>query len=227
LSFVLYIIWCIVLYLDSIKVIIIIPVFYIDSISSLAQFLTLLLSQQDHQLSATSARSLIICSRIILSWTRLILLHLVHSSFVYMRSSFRRIKRMRKCLSRIARQKTRDFHQRRDERCVNFFNDEHVRWFFCFWIFDYWMSVYFLTMKLVTYWSHWLTSKLLTIHSLMKWLRRLFVISCKSSLWLWSRWSQFENSTIIMLRNSLLMSFIQIWLFKIIWLTQLLCWSLD
>jgi len=34
---------------------------------------------------------------------------------------------MRKCLSRIARQKTRDFHQRRDEKCVNFFNNEHVK----------------------------------------------------------------------------------------------------
>jgi len=39
LSFVLYITWCIVLYLDPIKVIII-PVFYIDSTSSLAQSLT-------------------------------------------------------------------------------------------------------------------------------------------------------------------------------------------
>ncbi len=28
-------------------------------------------------------------------------------------------------------------------------------------------------------------------------------------------------------KNSLFMSSIQIWLFKIIWLTQLLCWSLD
>ncbi len=39
MSFILYIIWCIVLYLDFIKVIII-PVFYINSIFSLAQFLT-------------------------------------------------------------------------------------------------------------------------------------------------------------------------------------------
>ncbi len=37
------------------------------------------------------------------------------------------------------RQKTSDFHQRRDERCVNFFNNEFIRWSFCLEIFDYWM----------------------------------------------------------------------------------------
>jgi len=45
-----------------------------------------------------------------------------------MKSLFQRIKRMRKCLlSKIARQKTRDFHQRCNEKDVNFFNDEHVK----------------------------------------------------------------------------------------------------
>jgi len=45
-----------------------------------------------------------------------------------MKLSFQRIRRMRKCLlSKIARQKTRDFHQRRDEKDVNFFNDKHVK----------------------------------------------------------------------------------------------------
>jgi len=43
-----------------------------------------------------------------------------------------------------------------------------------------------------------LTSKLLTIRSLMKWSHRLFVISCKLSFWLWSKQSQYENSMIIM-----------------------------
>jgi len=45
-----------------------------------------------------------------------------------MKSSFQRIKRMRKCLlSKIIRQKTRNFYQRCNEKCVNFFNDEHVK----------------------------------------------------------------------------------------------------
>ena len=67
---------------------------------------------------------------------------------------------------------------------------------------NFWLlNVYFLAMKLVTHWSHWLTSKLLTIYSLMKWLCRLFIISCKSSFWLWSKRSQFENSMIIMLKT--------------------------
>ncbi len=110
---------------------------YVKSILSLS------LSQQDRLSSAILARFRVICSKIALR-TRSTSWHLVHSPLIYMKSSFRRIKRMRKCLllRRIARQKTRDFHQRRDERCVNFFNDEHVRWFFCFWIFDYWMCTF-------------------------------------------------------------------------------------
>jgi len=45
-----------------------------------------------------------------------------------MRLSFQRIKRMRKCLlSKITRQKTKDFHQRCNEKDVNFFNNEHVK----------------------------------------------------------------------------------------------------
>ena len=93
----------------------------------LSQLSFLFLSQQDHQLSVTFARLSIICSRIVLR-TRLTLLLLKLSSFIYMKSSFRRIKRMRKCfLSKITRQKTKDFHQRRDEKDVNFFNDEHVK----------------------------------------------------------------------------------------------------
>jgi len=36
------------------------------------------------------------------------------------------------------RQKTSDFHQRSDERCVNFFNNKQLKWFLCFEIFDYW-----------------------------------------------------------------------------------------
>ncbi len=99
-------------------------------ILSLLSFLSL--SHSDHLLSVISARSQITYSRIILR-TRSILLHLVHSFLVYMKSSFRKIKRMRKCLLlKIARQKTRDFHQRCDEKDVNFFNNKHVRWFFCF-----------------------------------------------------------------------------------------------
>ncbi len=61
------------------------------------------------------------------------------------------------------------------------------------------LNVYFLAMKLVTHWSDWLTSKLLTIYSLMKWFRRLFVISYKLNLWLWSKQSQFENLMIIII----------------------------
>ncbi len=101
------------------------------------------LSQSNRLSSAISARLQITYSRTALK-TRSTLRHLVHSFFVYMKSSFRRIKRRRKCLllRRIARQKTRDFHQRRNERCVNFFNDKHVRWLFCFWIFDYWMCTF-------------------------------------------------------------------------------------
>ena len=92
---------------------------------NLSSFLSL--NQQDHQLSATSARSLIICQRTAFK-TKLILLLLELSLLIYMKSSFRRIKRMRKCLLlKIMRQKTRDFHQKHDERCVNFFNDKHVR----------------------------------------------------------------------------------------------------
>ncbi len=89
-------------------------------------FLSLNLIKQNYLSSATSAKSWDICSRIILR-TRSILLHFMHSFFVYMKSSFWRIKRMRKCLSRIMRQKTKDFHQRCDERCVNFFNNKHVK----------------------------------------------------------------------------------------------------
>jgi len=45
-----------------------------------------------------------------------------------MKLSFQRMRRMRKCLlSKIARQKTSDFHQKCSEKDVNFFNDEHVK----------------------------------------------------------------------------------------------------
>jgi len=45
-----------------------------------------------------------------------------------MRSSFQKTRRMRKCfLSKIVRQKTSDFHQRCNEKDVNFFHDEHVK----------------------------------------------------------------------------------------------------
>ena len=85
---------------------------------SLSFFLSLSLIERNRLSSATSARSRVTCSRIALR-TRLTFLHLKLSLFVYMKSSFRRIKRMRKCLlSRIARQKTSDFHQRRDENVL-------------------------------------------------------------------------------------------------------------
>jgi len=34
---------------------------------------------------------------------------------------------MKKCLTKRMRQKTSDFYLRRDEKDVNFFNDEHVK----------------------------------------------------------------------------------------------------
>ncbi len=82
----------------------------------------------------------IICSRIAFR-TRSILWSFEFSHFNYMKSSFQKIERMRKYLSKRMRQKTSDFHQRHDERCVNFFNNKHVKWFFYFWIFDYWMYI--------------------------------------------------------------------------------------
>ncbi len=39
------------------------------------------------------------------------------------------------------RQKTSDFHQRHDERRVNFFNNKQLKWLLCFEIFDYWMCI--------------------------------------------------------------------------------------
>ncbi len=61
LSFVLYITWCIVLYLDPIKSfkLIIISVFYIDSTSSLAQSLTNAKSQQPNlELAETNVHTI-------------------------------------------------------------------------------------------------------------------------------------------------------------------------
>ncbi len=80
----------------------------------------------------------IIFQRTALIW-RLVLRHLMHSSLASMRSSCRKKRRNYLQRNRRMRQKTSDFHQRRDERCVNFFNNEQLKWSLCFEIFDYWM----------------------------------------------------------------------------------------
>ncbi len=82
--------------------------------------------------------SFVIIQRTALSW-RLVLQHLVHSPLVSMRSSCRKKRRNYLQRNRRMRQKTSDFHQRRDERRVNFFNNEQLKWSLCFEIFDYWM----------------------------------------------------------------------------------------
>ncbi len=96
------------------------------------------LNDQECQSSASTAKYRIIFQRTALSW-RLVLQHLMHSSLVSMRSSCQKKRRNYLQRNRRMRQKTSDFHQRCDERCVNFFNNEQLRWFLCFEIFDYWM----------------------------------------------------------------------------------------
>ncbi len=96
------------------------------------------LNDQECQSSASTAKYRVIFQRTALSW-RLVLQHLMHSFLVSMRSSCRKKRRNYLQRNRRMRQKTSDFHQRRDERCVNFFNNEQLKWFFCFEIFDYWM----------------------------------------------------------------------------------------
>ncbi len=104
----------------------------------LATFSLLNLNDQECQSSASTAKYWVIFQRIALSW-RLVLRHLMHSSLVSMRSSCWKMRRNYLQRNRRMRQKTSDFHQRRDEKCVNFFNNEQLRWFLCFEIFDYWM----------------------------------------------------------------------------------------
>jgi len=77
------------------------------------------LNDQECQSSASTAKYWIIFQRTALSW-RLVLWHLVHSLLVSMRSSCQKKRRNYLQRNQRTRQKTSDFHQRRDEKCVKY-----------------------------------------------------------------------------------------------------------
>ncbi len=90
---------------------------------NLLLFSLLNLNDQECQSSASTAKHQVIFQKTAFSW-RLVLQHLVHSSLISMRSSCWKKRRNYLQRNQRMRQKTSDFHQRRDERYVNFFNNE-------------------------------------------------------------------------------------------------------